>query len=114
MSRLQTIDFDLVRGDDFAMTLAFKDIDGSTLDVSGWSFLGQVRADPDTPTVLAEFAFDTTNAISGIVVCSLAASDTADFFGRFVCYDIQLTTDMGFVRTAPRGRLNVFKDVTRG
>ncbi len=112
MSRNRTIDFDLVRGDSFAITLMFFDAAGEPLDVSAWDFAGQVRADPDDAAVLADFAIDDASAEDGIIVCSLAPEDTATFKTRFVNYDIQLTTDQGFVRTAPRGRLNISKDVT--
>lgn len=114
MSRLGSVDFDLVRGDSFAVTLNFTDADGVAYDVSGWSFIGQVRSDPDSTTTLADFTFDLSTAADGTVIAQLAPEDTATFEGRFVCYDIQLTTDTNFVRTAPRGRLNMIKDVTRG
>lgn len=106
-------DFDLVRGDSFALLLTFRDLDTTPKDVSSWSFVGQVRADPDSPTVLADFIIDYSNAAIGEILVSLDPEDTAAFSGGFVFYDIQLTTDMGFVRTAPRGRLILTRDVTR-
>ncbi len=114
MSRIGTIDFDLVRGDSFAMTLTIKNSDGTSRDLSDWVFAGQVRSDPDALTALADFTFDLTSAADGIITGMLTPEDTETFSGRFVYYDIQLTTDMGFVRTAPRGRLIIIKDVTRG
>ena len=106
-------DFDLVRGDTFKKRLTFQDANEDPIDVSGYTFAGQVRADPDDEEALADFTFDTTDAADGIVDAIIAPEDTADFPFPYVHYDIQYTDDNGVVTTAPRGRLRMIKDVTR-
>ncbi len=106
-------DFYLVRGDTFKKRLTFLDADDVAIDVSGYTFTGQVREDPDDETALADFTFDTTDAATGIVDAIIAAEDTADFPFPFVHYDIQYANDAGEITTAPRGRLRMIKDVTR-
>ncbi len=114
MSRLQSTDLDLIRGDDFTKRLTFADADGVAIDLSGWVFTGQVRTEADAADpVLASFSFDTTDAATGVVDASLAAADTATFSGRFVVYDIQAVNTAGKTRTYLFGRLNILKDVTR-
>ncbi len=113
MSRAGENDFDLIRGDTFIQRLTYTDSAGAPLDVSLWTFLGQVRADPDDETALADFEFGLDDAVDGIVVITLAAADTATFTGPFVHYDIQCTDTEDIVTTAPRGRLRIIKDVTR-
>lgn len=113
MSRAGENDFDCVRGDTFTRRLTYRDSSGAAIDVSSWTFAGQVRTDPDAADpALADFAFDTTAAADGVVDISLAADDTAEFTGSFLYYDIQATNG-DVVTTAPRGRLRIIKDVTR-
>ncbi len=108
-----TTDFECIRGDTFTRRLTFRDAAGEPVDMSGHTFAGQVRTDPDADDPpLAEFDFDTTDAADGVVDITLAAEDTAEFTGAFVYYDIQSTLG-DVVTTAPRGRLILVKDVTR-
>lgn len=114
MNRLNSTDFDLVRGDDLVKRMQFSDASGAALDVSGWTFTGQVRTDADAEDpALAEFTFDMTAAADGTVDMTLAAADTATFTTRYVVYDIQAVTGAGQTRTYLYGRLNIIKDVTR-
>lgn len=114
MSRLASTDFDLIRGDTFVKRVTIQDASGGVLDVSAWTFAGQVRADPDDPDPpLAEFTFDLADAEQGTIELTLAAADTETFTTRFVAYDIQATTDEDQVRTILFGRLNIIPDVTR-
>jgi len=112
MSRIGETDFDVIRGDTFRQQLTFLDAAGAALDVSTYTFSGQVRTDPDDTVVLGAFTFDATAAATGIVTVTLSATVTATLAGPFVHYDIQYTA-AGIVTTAPRGRLKVIKDVTR-
>lgn len=113
MSRLDATDWDLVRGDDFDIRLQFADAAGAALNVSAWTFTGQVRTDPDAAATLGSFTFDLAAAATGVVDAALAAAVTATFTGRFVYYDIQAVTNAGKKKTYMFGRLNVIKDVTK-
>jgi hypothetical protein len=112
VSRIKTYDFDLIRGDDFQKVLTFKDSSGELLDVSSWAFTGQVRADPDSTSPSASFAFDVTDAADGVVTATVDADQTAELVNRFYYYDLQ-RDDGETTLTFIRGRLNLIKDVTR-
>lgn len=114
MSRINTVDFNLVRGDDLTKTLTFRNkTTTAPIDVSAWTFAGQVRTDPDAvDPPSAAFAFDLTGAAVGVVTASIPAADTANMSARFYFYDIQTIAD-GLTRTRISGRINITKDATR-
>ncbi len=100
------------RGDDVDFNLNFS-TDGVEIDVSAWTFAGQLRAGPNDEDVAASFAFDMTNASDGIVAVSIDADVMEDLDPtKLYYYDIQRTASAR-VRTVMRGRFKVIADTTR-
>lgn len=110
-ARLQPVDLEHVRGDDFALRHEFVDEDSVAMDVSGWTFTGQFRADADDDDTLGSMTFDTSDAANGNVI---SRGDGADLeTGAFVYYDIQVVTEAGFRKTIQFGVIKLVRDTTR-
>jgi hypothetical protein len=107
-----TRDLDVYRGDDFAHTVTFKDVNGAVINVSSRSFSSQLRRYPDTSVIAATFGVDMTNATTGVVVFTLADTVTSDLDPGPYVYDVQ-QTDSGTVTTMLAGDVTVAADVTR-
>lgn len=65
------------QGADESITLTFTDEDGTALNLTGYTFTGQVRPAALSATLSASFTFDTTNATTGIIIATLAGPATA-------------------------------------
>lgn len=103
----------LYKGDDFARGMQFTDSDGNGIDITGWTFLAQVRETPGGDTVLATFTVTVTDAATGNLDIELAAADIDDLeTGRLLAWDLQVTAS-GAVRTYVRGSVKVDTDVSR-
>jgi len=69
--------FTAKQGEDEEIQITFTDEDGVALNLAGFTFTGQVRPTALSSTVSASFTFDTTDAGTGVVIATLAGSDTA-------------------------------------
>lgn len=116
------------QGSDYFLTLTLKDADGNKVDLTGFTFAGQIRQFISSPTVLASFAFNilpqAVPATLGQVVVSLpkAASsalpviesnsgDSCKNSSTFV-YDIEATAD-GITQRWLQGKVILSPEVTR-
>jgi hypothetical protein len=116
------LDLEVVRGDSFGPVICrIKNPDGTPMDLTGCSFLGQVRHTFADTTVLATFTMTVTDAPGGeysfeldvAATTALPAPTPADpIAGRHV-YDHQMTDSLGRVTTRRFGALIVIGDVTR-
>lgn len=117
----------LIRGDSRTWTDTFEENTGTTaapvwtpIDMSGWTWLCQIRPDLNRGTVIATVTVDTTNAATGIIVRKLTA-DQADLLpGQddpatkpVVYMDLQGTrTSDGFRQTWKRWKVTVEGDTS--
>lgn len=104
------------RGDD--RTIDFQCLeDGSPKDITGATWLGQVRAVPGGP-VLLTLTIATVDAAQGIWRWSWASADGVELLGSDAVaaqtfrYDIQRTLG-GVITTLIHGRLEVDPDISR-
>ena len=109
--------YDIVvrRGDTFRQRVTAKS-GGVPVDITSYSFLGQIRSSADASEVLASFSFEIVHAANGIFEMSIAADVTAELpteSTRLGVYDVQWTTDAGDVRTIMRGVVYLESDVAR-
>lgn len=104
-------DISIYRGDDYPHAVTFTDAAGAPLDVSAYAFTAQIRSlsQGGTGEPLAEFTIDDSQAATGIVVLSLAATETADLAAGY--WDLQ-ADDGTTVSTWLAGRVSVSGDVT--
>jgi hypothetical protein len=108
---IKPVDLTHVRGDDWALRHEFVDEDGLAMDVSGWTFTGQFRADADDDDALGSMTFDTSAAADGLVISRGDGDDLSE--GAFVYYDIQVVTEAGFKKTIQFGVIKLVRDTTR-
>lgn len=105
----------LYRGDTRVWQDAFTDTDtGVPLDLTGHTFLAQIRPTPDSVDVLATMTVDTTRIGEGIITRTLSADDSALLEIGSAYWDLEVTrTSDGFVRTYLAGRVRIRGDVSR-
>ena len=107
----------LYRGDTRVWTVAFTTDDGDNLDLSGRTWVAQVRGDQDRGTLLATITVDTTDAATGGLTLTLPSSESLGLTttdGRAVAYwDLQ-SDDSGVVTTWLAGKVKILGDVSIG
>ena len=100
----EVVDLRLHQGDTFTLTLTFQG------NVASSTFAAQVRPTTKSATFW-NFAVDTSQAASGIVVLTLSAANTAAMPATAV-WDLQ-ETKAGVVTTLLKGRVRVGRETTR-
>lgn len=109
----------LIRGDSRTWTDTFTNSDtGALLDMSGWTWLCQIRSDLNHGEVLAVLTVDAAAAASGVIVRKLVAAQANLLPGQGdvkpkVYMDLQGTRNSdGFRQTWKRWRVTVEGDVS--
>ena len=115
----ETVDIELYRNDSYVWTFDVVDVEDEAVDMTGYTFTGQVRRSPDSVDVLAEFRFIETNIASGELTAIIDAVDVGNmeddlFNGRGV-YDIQIMSGDAtpLVHTVRRGAVSFVDDIAR-
>lgn len=83
------------KGRNWSKSYTFKDSDGVVIDLSTFTFQGQIRATADeTSTLIADMTFDVTDAATGIIIAeiddsarSIDASDGEQLYFDIVAID---------------------------
>lgn len=94
-----TFAFSIYRGDDRVWTHTFAEDDGTLDDITGWTFEGQYRANPDSDVVLAVDAFDLSAGAAGELRRTLTHVESAKLPSGQVSWDLQATKGDGTVKT---------------
>lgn len=123
-ARLPRSDIRIRRGDTYRVRVTFGvpvdtndplgDI--NPVDISGWTFLGQIRATTESSDVIATFSIVVVDAVNGVIEIVLSAVTTAALptsTTRTAEYDIQYTTAAGDVKTFRAGTVHFDSDVAR-
>lgn len=106
------MDVRIVRGDDFTLDIALTDDAGAAIDITGFTFAAQVRAEADSPYELATWTVGDRDDAAGTFTLTLAAADTA-VLPEVSVSDLQGTDAGGKKRTYLSINLVCLKDVTR-
>lgn len=113
-------DLKLYRGDTRVWLVTFTADDGSDLDLSGRTWVAQIRSDlARTDPVVATVTVDDTDAATGTLTLTLPADEAANLGplndkGQAVLYwDLQ-SDDAGVVQTWLAGKVKVTGDVSVG
>ena len=105
-------DLTITRGDTETIVVTITS-DGSTpIDITGRTYLAQIRTSPDNTTVKASFTCTVTSAANGQVTCTLSATDSATLPVGIAYWDLQETAS-GVVSTILSGNVTVLADVSR-
>ena len=112
----------LVRGDRFYRAYAFRDDLGEPVDITGFSFQGQIRQEYDSVESI-EFTISTAQSDDAVtagvaldtVIVSLGGTATSTKEPGNYVYDIQkvMDADPSFVETFLRGNFFIQNEVTR-
>ena len=112
----------MVRGDRFYRAYAFRDDAGDPMDITGFSFQGQLRQTYDSVEKI-DFTISTAQSDAAVtagvaldtVIISLGGAATANEEPGNYVYDIQKVQDSNteFVETFLRGNFFLLPEVTR-
>lgn len=106
------------QGSDYRRALEFKNESAVLMDLTGYVFRGQVRAEYSSASPVFSFSFTLRNQTTspGLVDMLLSAADTAAVSIAKITsyiYDIEMVTASGDVKRIVEGKLNLHPEVTR-
>ena len=105
-------DITIDQGSDFISTVSIVNAEGSPVDISGYSFRGQIRKSYSSTTKV-DFNIVSGNPTSGDIILSLTAETTKLMKdGRYV-YDVELIASSGSVNRVIEGQVYINPGVTR-
>lgn len=102
------------RGDTYPDLFTITDSDGSTLDITGHTFLlslDRLRAPLNTSTRLYQLTGTIVDGPTGQVSFAPTAQQ-ASIVGNFY-YDLQMTDDLGDIKTVQTGIYSFTQDITK-
>lgn len=102
----------ITRGDTEVLVITMKDSAGNTINITGRTYLAQVRATKDAGSVSASFTCVVTMPLGGQVTCTMSAVSSAALAAGKYYWDFQ-ETNSGVVSTILSGTVTVLADVTR-
>jgi hypothetical protein len=103
------LDYTVTRGDSFADSFTFSQ-SGAALNLTGYTFLAQLRAErSSSSTLLATFTVGTGSVATGVVAVSLTSGQLTVDPGRY-WWELQWTTG-STVRTVLSGEFVVEPEV---
>lgn len=112
MARIPKRKIRIRRGDTYTHLVTEYDVDGNPDDITGSSFLVQMRPDPDSTTVTAQFTIQIVDAAAGEWQFGLTATQTNALVAGQYYYDVQRTYADGTVHTRFQGDVVVENDIS--
>ena len=101
------------QGTDFQTVFDLIADDGTPIDITGYSFAGQIKKSYYSSNANASFTITVIDAANGNTVISLDSSNTANVFpGRYV-YDIKMTDASSITTRILEGIVTFTPGVTR-
>ena len=113
---MQPINFFIERDTDFVRTLKFYSDCAKTtpLDMTGWSFVAEIKTAAESAQVIGEFDIDDTGAPSGELILSIDAADTLDIAAGEYVWDLRMQDDEGqSITPRPAGNVTFEGTVSR-
>ena len=101
------------QGADFSVNLDLTNDDGSTINVSKYTFSSSIRKSYYSANVTANLTVAIANAASGAVTLSMNAETTANIIAGRYLYDIKMVRSDSSVSRVVEGIITVFPQVTR-
>ena len=102
----------IMRGDTEVFNITLTDSAGAAINLTGSTFLSQIRYERDSSTVAASFSCSITNAAAGQVALTLSSASSAGLTAGTAFWDLQRTLS-GVVTTLVAGKCTILADVTR-
>lgn len=105
-------DIEVYQGDDFDLTLVFRDAANALINVTGWTVLAEIE-DLAAPTTPPTGAFSSTvGGANGEITISLSSIQLEALPAAEYKYDVQVTDNAGKKRTYIGGKLIVTEDIS--
>ena len=112
---------DICQGATLSLTLTFVDTAGAARNLTGYTFRGQIRTPALAASATVSFSYDTTNAATGVILCSLTATQTAAITAgetkndtaSLYYYDMENVDGSGTVDRFLEGNVILNRNVTR-
>lgn len=104
------------RGDTYREAVTFRVKNGAAIDLTGYTFLGHIRATVESESTIAVFTIIIIDAANGEIEIVISADTTALLPTETTAsgvYDLQFTTPAGDVRTFMVGNVYFESDVAR-
>ena len=99
-------------GDNFYRDFYLDEVDGSSLDLTGYSAAAQMRKHPESNKVVATFNVSFVDRTEGRIRLSLNPSITKDIKSGRYCYDVLFTDTSGKKSIVLEGQVNVTPDMS--
>lgn len=106
----ETVYVAVPRGDSLFLTVRLG-TDSGAADVTGWTWLAQVRDQADV--LAATFTVTPTDPTNGVVELTLSPAETGAMTPGDYRWDLQGTDQNADVRTLAVGKLRIREDVSR-
>lgn len=106
-------DLVLYQGATFNRTLEIKDNLSAAVDITNYTFAGQIRTSALSGTVAGTFTITITSAVDGRVTWTMSATDTALLPAQQCVYDLEMTQANGDVVRLLEGYVDIKANVTR-
>ena len=99
-------------GDNFYRDFYLDEVDGSSLDLTGYSAAAQMRKHPESTKVVANFNVSFVDRTEGRIRLSLNPSITKDIKSGRYCYDVLFTDTSGKKSIVLEGQVIVSPDMS--
>lgn len=106
-------DLILYQGATFNRTLEIKDSDSNPVNLTDYSFAGQIRTSAHSGDIQATFDIQIANASTGRVTWKLSSTNSALVPAQQCVYDVEMTQANGDVVRLLEGFVDVKANVTR-
>jgi hypothetical protein len=106
-------DLVLYQGATFNRTLEVKDNNSAAVDITNYTFAGQIRTSALSGTVAGTFTITITSAANGRVTWTMSATNTALLPAQQCVYDLEMTQANGDVVRLLEGYVDIKPNVTR-
>lgn len=109
-----SMNFEIIQGDTFALDVIYKDADGDVVNLSGHTAVFQVRDTPGGKYVCASATIGngiTITPLAGKISVQLNPADTRKFTLPKAAYQLQVTSPSGIKETLISGWFSVSKAV---
>jgi hypothetical protein len=101
------------QGTDFTVNLDLTNDDGSTINVTNYTFSSSIRKSYYSSNVTANLTVTVANAASGNVVLSMNAATTANIRAGRYLYDIKMVRADSTKSRVVEGIITVFPQITQ-
>jgi len=86
---------------------------GDPIDLTGFTFLAQIRETADSAEVMAVIDVQVIDAAGGVIRRTLTDDEARNLTGDTAYWDLEVTDPTGFVRTYMAGKIKILGDVSR-